>query len=121
MEYSSSSGSSAVGLTWEFHFHCKKAIEVSISTHNFCMDASTRLLLPCLVYVLLECFTMYYCVTLQNEELLRILLFGVQVLEQYASVEISSLSDEATKLLLNFVKLASQVLNWHFCHTHRIH
>ena len=28
VEYSSSSGSSAVGLTWEFHFHCKKAIEV---------------------------------------------------------------------------------------------
>ena len=69
-----------------------------------------------LVCVLLGCFSLI----LQNEELLRILLFGVQVLEQYVSVEISSLSDEATKLLLNFVKLTSQVLNWHFCHTHRI-
>ena len=44
----------------------------------------------------------------------------MQVLEQYASVDISSLSSEAVKLLLNFVKMTSQVLNWHFCHTHRI-
>ena len=64
------------------------------------------------VYILLYIF--------QIEELLRILLFGMQVLEQYASVDISSLSSIATKLLLSFVKLTSQVLNWHFCHTHRI-
>ncbi len=70
-EYSSASGSSSIGLPVEFHFRCKKAIEVSVSM-NVCVcvllcqlvvsgivgasnDTCNRCLLEGSVYILYFC------------------------------------------------------------------
>lgn len=50
----------------------------------------------------------------QDEELLRILLFAVQVLRQYLTVDLSTLERDDITLLSGFLELASQVLNWDF-------
>ena len=50
----------------------------------------------------------------QDEELLRILLFAVQVLRQYLSLDLSTLGQDDITLLSDFLKLTSRVLNWDF-------
>ena len=50
----------------------------------------------------------------QDEELLRILLFAVQVLRQYLSHDLSTLGKDDISLLSDFLKLTSRVLNWDF-------
>ena len=57
---------------------------------------------------------LYSLVYPQEEELLRILLFAIQVLRQYLTVNLSTLGHSDISLLSDFLQLTSKVLNWDF-------
>ena len=50
----------------------------------------------------------------QKEQLLHVLHFAVQVLQQFLLLDFQVLSQEDHTLLSSFLSLASQVLNWDF-------
>ena len=50
----------------------------------------------------------------QDEELLRILLFAIQYLRQYLTLDLSSLSRDDITLFSDFLSLVSKILNWDF-------
>lgn len=64
------------------------------------------------VCVMLLC--MCRLTSLQEEQLLRVLLLSVQVLQQFLPLDFASLSKEDHSLLSSFLQLVTQLLNWDF-------
>ena len=60
------------------------------------------------------CTCLFPHANLQAEQLQKILLLSIQVLQHYSSLDHAPLSNEDSALLSRFLKLTSQILNWDF-------
>lgn len=136
-EFSSSSKTSSIGLSMEFHGSCKRLFQVCSSLHHllvFTCCPAVKLLMEGSLFsfhflkfshrplLFLLCITFYPCIHpffssssiphFQEESLRQIFMLTMEVLQEFSRRE--NLNAQMSSVFQRYLALANQVLSWNF-------